>query len=175
MVLFKSTSDTIMAGMMLSLVYLKMVQLLQPFIDPQLNVIKETTLWQIYFVFLIALLIKMDDINSDFLTFCLMLTFFFNFILFGGIRCAQHWKKLNCLSKYTERAPRVNAVESDNDIEMEYRKTDINTAPTDRGANYANTIDQDHVRAASSTVDNSDAIHSPIHSVQKLSKDYSVY
>jgi hypothetical protein len=64
LVLFQSTSDTIVAGMLLSLVYLKAIQWLAPFKDPMLNRIKETSVWQIFFVFLIALLIKMNDIDS---------------------------------------------------------------------------------------------------------------
>ena len=67
LVLFRSTSDTIVAGMLLSLAYLKAIQWLAPFKDPALNRIKETSIWQIFFVFMIALLIKMDDIDSDFL------------------------------------------------------------------------------------------------------------
>lgn len=82
--LFNSTVDTIIAGLMLSLVYLKAVQLLQPFSDPQLNIIKEISLWQIFFVFLIALLIKMNESHYDFLTVCLLVTFFANFILLAG-------------------------------------------------------------------------------------------
>ena len=72
-----------MAGMVLSLTYLKVVQLLQPFTDPWLNQIKETSLWQIFFVFLIALLIEMNDVDRHFLTVCLMLAFFINFIVLG--------------------------------------------------------------------------------------------
>jgi hypothetical protein len=38
--LFRSTSDTIVAGMLLSLAYLKAIQRLAPFKDPALNRIK---------------------------------------------------------------------------------------------------------------------------------------
>jgi hypothetical protein len=72
------------AGMLLSLVYLKAIQWLAPFKDPTLNRIKETSVWQIFFVFTIALLIKMDDIDSDVLTFCLLLAFSINFFIMIG-------------------------------------------------------------------------------------------
>jgi hypothetical protein len=84
LVLFRSTSDTIVAGMLLSLAYLKAILWLAPFKDPALNRIKETSVWQIFFVFLIALLIKMDDIDSDILVVCLMMVFFLNFLIMLG-------------------------------------------------------------------------------------------
>jgi hypothetical protein len=84
LVLFRSTSDTIVAGMLLSLAYLKAIQWLAPFKDPALNLMKETSIWQIFFVFMIAQLIKMDDIDSDFLAICLMLVFFVNFLILLG-------------------------------------------------------------------------------------------
>ena len=77
--LFQSTKDTIVAGMLLSLIYL--------------NRIKETSIWQIFFVFLIALLLKTNAVHSDFLTICLLLVFFGNFILLLGqylVKWLQH-------------------------------------------------------------------------------------
>jgi hypothetical protein len=93
LVLFRSTSDTIVAGMLLSLAYLKAIQWLAPFKDPALNLMKETTVWQIFFVFLIALLIKMDDFDSGILVVCLMLVFFVNFLILLGqylLQCCGH-------------------------------------------------------------------------------------
>jgi hypothetical protein len=81
LVLFRSTSDTIVAGMLLSLAYLKAIQWLMPFQDPELNRIKETSIWQIFFVFQIALLIKMDDVDRDLLTACLLFVFFVNILI----------------------------------------------------------------------------------------------
>jgi len=49
--------------MLISLIYLKLMQLLQPFTDPGLNRIKETSIWQIFFVFLIALLLKTNEVD----------------------------------------------------------------------------------------------------------------
>jgi hypothetical protein len=89
-VLFRSTSDTIVAGMLLSLVYLKAIQWLAPFKDPALNRIKETSIWQIFFVFQIALLIKMDDVDRDLLTACLLFVFFVNFFLMLGQYLLQY-------------------------------------------------------------------------------------
>jgi hypothetical protein len=92
LVLFRSTSDTIVAGMLLSLAYLKAIQWLAPFKDPALNRIKEISVWQIFFVFMIALLIKMDDIDSDFLAVCLLLVFFVNFLILLGqylVKCCS--------------------------------------------------------------------------------------
>jgi hypothetical protein len=91
LVLFESTSDTIVAGMVLSLTYLKCIQLLRPFVAPELNHIKETSLWQVFFVFLIALLIRMGDVDRDFLTVCLLLAFFANFVMLGVLYVARHY------------------------------------------------------------------------------------
>jgi hypothetical protein len=63
-------------GMLLSLAYLKMIQLLKPFTDPELNRIKETSIWQIFFIFLIALLLKTYEVDGGLLTVCLLLVFF---------------------------------------------------------------------------------------------------
>ena len=98
LVLFQSTSDTIVAGMLLSLTYLKMIQLLRPFADHDLNRIKETSIWQIFFVFLIALLLKNRDVNSDILTICLFLIFFLNFFLLLGQSLVQCGQKRSCVS-----------------------------------------------------------------------------
>ena len=68
-----------------------MIQLLKPFADPKLNDIKETSIWQIFFVFLIALLIKNNDSDSVFLAVCLMVTFFMNFIILGVKFVANWW------------------------------------------------------------------------------------
>jgi hypothetical protein len=97
-VLFRSTSDTIVAGMMLSLVYVKAIQWLTPFKDPALNRIKETSLWQIFFVFFIALLIKMNDVDSDFLLVCLLLVFFVNFLILVGQYLLQWCGRRVCVS-----------------------------------------------------------------------------
>lgn len=69
---------------MLSLAYLKALQVKKPFIDPELNLIKETSIWQIYFVFLIALMIQIDEIDRMVLTMALMFVFFANIIIFVG-------------------------------------------------------------------------------------------
>ena len=95
--LFESTADTIVAGIVLSLIYLKAVQLLQPYADEQLNIIKETSLWQIFFVFLIALLIMMDNVDRDFLTVCLLITFFVNILIVGGQLVLHGCIRLNCV------------------------------------------------------------------------------
>jgi hypothetical protein len=97
LVLFRSTSDTIVAGMLLSLAYLKAIQWLAPFKDPVMNRIKETSLWQIFFVFFIALLIKMDDVNSDMLVVCLMLVFFANFWILLGQYLVQYCGRHLCV------------------------------------------------------------------------------
>jgi len=118
-VLFHSTADTIVAGILLTLVYLKTIQLLHPFADQQLNIIKETSLWQIFLVFFIALLIKMNDVNSDFLTASLILTFFANFLLMGWqwmSRSLVHGAKFVCAwcqvcTESRGRAPRPTDVE----------------------------------------------------------------
>jgi hypothetical protein len=99
-VLFRSTSDTIVAGMLLSLAYLKAIQWLAPFKDPALTRIKETSVWQIFFVFLIALLIKMDDVDGDFLAVCLILVFFVNFLILLGQYLAQRFGSHACVSRH---------------------------------------------------------------------------
>ena len=43
---------------------------------------KETSLWQIFFIFFISLLIKYVHIDSNFLKWFLVVTFFANFIIF---------------------------------------------------------------------------------------------
>ena len=43
---------------------------------------KETSLWQIFFIFFISLLIKYIHIDSNFLKWFLVVTFFANFIIF---------------------------------------------------------------------------------------------
>ena len=96
LVLFQSTSDTIVAGMLLSLAYLKMVQLLKPYTDQELNRIKETSIWQIFFVFLIALLIKMNDVDKNFLAVCLLLVFFANFAILFGQYLVHRFEWLSC-------------------------------------------------------------------------------
>lgn len=93
LVLFHSTWNTVVAGMLLSLTYLKTVQLLRPFKDPELNRIKETSVWQIFFVFLIALLIKTEEIDSNSLTACLLLVFFFHFFLLLGKYVVRYWER----------------------------------------------------------------------------------
>jgi hypothetical protein len=100
LVLFRSTSDTIVAGMLLSLAYLKAIQWLAPFKDPALTRIKETSVWQIFFVFLIALLIKMDDVDGDFLAVCLILVFFVNFLILLGQYLAQRCGCHACVSRH---------------------------------------------------------------------------
>jgi hypothetical protein len=83
--------------MLLSLIYLKLVQLLKPHSDPVLNRIKETSIWQIFFVFLIALLLHTNAVESVFLTVCLMLVFFGNFILLLGQYLVQYWLRHACV------------------------------------------------------------------------------
>jgi hypothetical protein len=78
------------AGMLLSLIYLKMVQLLKPFTDPAMNRIKETSIWQIFFVFLIALLLNTNAVDSVLLTVCLMLVFLGNLIILLGQYLVQY-------------------------------------------------------------------------------------
>jgi len=124
LVLFNSTVDTIMAGVMLTLIYLKAVQLLQPFSDTQLNIIKEISLWQIFFVFLIALLIKMKDSHNDFLAVCLLVTFFANFIFLGGQYAARLLSR--CIEPTVKAMKRHSSNASSSvvdalDIEMESR------------------------------------------------------
>mgnify|MGYP003386388082 CR=1 FL=1 len=119
--LFQSTSDTIVAGMLLSLTYLKLIQLLQPFTDPGLNRIKETSIWQIFFVFLIALLLKTNAVDSDFLTVCLLLIFFMNFILLVGQYVAQCLLRYACVGVKRDSKRRSGGVEKggDRDVSME--------------------------------------------------------
>ena len=109
----ESSSDTIVAGMLLSLIYLRLIHLLQPFTDPGLNRIKETSIWQIFFVFLIALLLKTNAMDSDLLTTWLLLVFFANFILLLGQYLAQYWLRhaaCVCVSRgVTRRASDVEA------------------------------------------------------------------
>jgi hypothetical protein len=81
LVLFNSTFDTIIAGMMLSIVYMKLVQVLKPYVDDELNRMKEISLWQIFFVFFLALLIKMDNYDNWALTLFVVVVFFAYFIL----------------------------------------------------------------------------------------------
>jgi hypothetical protein len=116
LVLFRSTSDTIVAGMLLSLAYLKAIQWLAPFKDPALNRIKETSEWQIFFVFLIALLIKLGDTDSDFLVVCLMLAFFANFLILFGQYVVQYCGRYVCvpLSVARHEAGKDKAVELQN-------------------------------------------------------------
>ena len=85
--------NKIVAGIVISLVYLKMIQVLKPFKDPQLNVIKETSLWQIFFVFQIALVITKDsEVDRNFITFCLMLAFFMNVVILVFQYVVQYFK-----------------------------------------------------------------------------------
>jgi hypothetical protein len=118
-VLFESTADTIVAGMALSLTYIKVVQLLQPFKDPQLNLIKETSLWQIFFIFLIAMLIKMDEVDSEFLTMCLLLTFFMNFAMLGWQWVA--WKLRQAHSLWSESGSKQAGT-----TQTDYEMRDVN-------------------------------------------------
>lgn len=130
--LFQSTSDTIVAGMVLSLIYLKMIQLLKPFTDPGLNRIKETSIWQIFFVLFIALLLKTRAVNSDFLTVCLLLAFFANFILLLGQYLWQYGLQ-HLLLHHMKKMQRDEVVESgadkEMDLEMEDRHTSSPPAP----------------------------------------------
>ena len=94
--LFQSTSDTIVAGMLLSLTYIKLIQLLQPFTDPELNRIKETSIWQLFFVFQIALLLKTNSGKSEVLSVCLLIVFFINFIILLGKYLVKYWLRHVC-------------------------------------------------------------------------------
>ena len=112
-----------MAGMLLSLIYLKLIQLLQPFTDPGLNRIKETSIWQIFFVFLIAHFLKTDTIDTDFLTVCLLLVFFCNFILLLGQYLVQHCVRCMRASLPRDLRSQSIAVEKDREKEKESNMT----------------------------------------------------
>lgn len=71
----------IFVGMVATFIYLKLVQHFEPYIDRELNRMKETSLWQIAFILLLALLIKADEINFSALRAFLVITFFANFIV----------------------------------------------------------------------------------------------
>ena len=131
LVLFQSTSDTIVAGMLLSLIYLKLIQLLQPFTDPGLNRIKETSIWQIFFVFLIALLLHTNSIDSDFLTVCLFVAFFINFILLLGQALVQYWVRHVHVRRGSKSQSGRMTQDGEREMEMEMeRRTTLSATAT---------------------------------------------
>ena len=82
LILIRSTSYKIMVGTWLTLSYLKLVQHFKPYLDNELNRMKETSLWQIFFIFYLALLIKYDNIDADLLKALLVVTFFANYLMY---------------------------------------------------------------------------------------------
>ena len=129
LVLFRSTSDTIVAGMLLSLTFLKMVQLLKPYKDQELNRIKETSIWQIFFVFQIALLIKMNDVDGNFLTVCLLLAFFANFVILLGQCLVQYCERHVCVPLSVFRRHGGDAEKDVMEVEMKSSMASLVTAP----------------------------------------------
>jgi hypothetical protein len=169
-VLFRSTSDTIVAGMLLSLAYLKAIQWLTPFKDPALNRIKETSVWQIFFVFLIALLIKMDDVDSEFLAASLLLVFFANIVIWLGqclVQCCEH--NAACVSRQVRDGEKVMKVEMQGSVSPAV-SSGISVSPavssgiSPSGVAGSQRKSQSQSQSSSSNVDESvEHAHSPLH------------
>ena len=117
LILVHSTSVKIFAGIAATLCYLKLVQHFQPYADHELNRMKETSLWQIFSIFFLALLIKTDEIDSSPLKVLLVTTFFADFIILFCVFCAQYLRKVAA-----EHRPRTRRG-TERETEMDYRNT----------------------------------------------------
>jgi hypothetical protein len=91
---------------------------------------KEMSLWQIFFIFFLALLIKSDEIDASALTVLLVATFFANCIVFFCNYTVQYLLKVTI---HTTRPPtRINSETAERETEMDYRKTTTTTTTTTR-------------------------------------------
>ena len=123
--LLPTTADIIVAGIVLSLAYLKAIQVLKPYTDPELNRIKETSIWQVFLVFFIALLMKQNEIDRDILTYWLLLVFFANFVYIIGVYALAYLQRRLLIHKVLNNVgisfQQSKLDEVDKDIELRCR------------------------------------------------------
>ena len=105
----------------MTLCYLKLVQYFKPYIDDKLNHMKETSLWQIYVIFFLALLIKYTYVDDKVIKYFLIVTFFANFIILFFDITLQYFVVPMIVSRIT--ASTFVTESEDGDTELNCRKT----------------------------------------------------
>lgn len=82
-VIDQGSGTQVIVGSIIALFFLKLCSVYQPFIDPRLQILRETCQWQIFFVFFLALVLKADfqSVHRSMIDSLLVLALIANFVL----------------------------------------------------------------------------------------------